>query len=106
LIFKNQQYYNCEIELDTGETFRVSSNWIHNNNLDSWLGWSCDAGYKKLDIDKDFNIYSAVCKNDRLGNLFDRWHVLDAPTQCRKARCSECADDLSIGKRHIPGSNQ
>lgn len=105
-MFENQKYYNCEITLDNGETYRVSANWIHNNNLDHWQGWSCDAGYKRLHIDKDFNVYSAVCQNDKLGNLFGQWQVLDAPTRCQRSRCTGCTDDILIGKRDISSGEQ
>ena len=99
--FENHQYYNCEIELSDGRSFKVSANWMHNNDLDHWSGWSCDAGYRRLHIDKDFNVYSAVCQNDRVGNLFKEWSPFDAPGICRRNRCTGCTDDLLIGKRDI-----
>jgi hypothetical protein len=43
------------VQLDTGEIYHVEANWIHNNELDHWHGWSCDAGYKRINIDAEFN---------------------------------------------------
>lgn len=97
--FENHQYYNCEIELDTGDKFNVSADWIHNSNLDNWQHWSCDAGFKRLSIDQDFNVYSAVCNNQFLGNLFGNWQPNLAPSPCLRTRCTGCTDDLLIAKR-------
>ena len=97
--FENQQYYNCEIELDNGDKYRVGANWLHNENLDHWQDWSCDAGYRRLDIDKNFNVYSAQCKNDLLGNIFTDWAVLTEPTVCKFTRCTGCTDDLIQHKK-------
>jgi hypothetical protein len=105
LKFENHQYYNCEIETNDGEKFRVSANWIHNNGMDHWQGWQCDAGHRRLDIDKDFNVHSGVCKNDYLGNLFGQWQVLDRPTVCKRERCVGCTDDLLIAKHQISSTN-
>jgi hypothetical protein len=97
-MFKNHRHYNCEITLDNGENFRVSAHWMHNNNLDNWQGWVCEAGHKRLHIDQYFNVYGATCQNDSLGNLFGDWMVLDAPTVCQKQRCTGCTDDLLTSK--------
>jgi hypothetical protein len=98
LKFENHQYYNCEITLSTGEQYRVGANWIHNNQLDTWQGWSCNAGFQRLDIDKDFNVHSGQCQNDYLGNLKTGWDPLDRPTTCKQPRCTGCTDDLLITK--------
>ena len=101
MIFENHQHYNCEITTDNNEKFRVSANWLHNAGLDYWQGWSCDAGYQRLDIDKNFDVHSAVCQNQYLGNLFGEWQVLDQPGICKRERCVGCTDDLLIGKHDI-----
>lgn len=97
--FENHQYYNCEIELDNGDKYRVSANWIHNEGLDNWQGWSCNAGYKRIDIAQDFSVYSAQCENDYLGNIFTEWDIFTQPTLCRRARCTGCTDDLLQHKK-------
>ena len=99
--FENHQYYNCEIELSDGSTYKVNANWLHNNNLDHWQGWECDAGYHMIEIDKDFNVYSAHCQNEKLGNVFDEWYIFDKPSTCLRARCTGCTEDLLIAKREI-----
>ena len=45
-MFEDHQYYNCKVMLDNGQEFRISANWMHNNNLDQWQGWACAAGSK------------------------------------------------------------
>jgi hypothetical protein len=98
LKFENHQFYNCEITLDNGEQYKISANWLHNNQLDNWKGWQCNAGFHRIDVDKNFDVYSAQCQNDYLGNLFTEWQPLDAPTICKKSRCTGCTDDLLITK--------
>ena len=99
--FENQRYYNCEIELDNGEKYLVHANWIHNNNLDHWQGWECHAGYHMLSVDKDFNVYSAFCENELLGNLLEQWQPFDRPSTCLRPRCTGCTEDLLLAKRDI-----
>jgi len=106
LEFENQQYYNCEIELDTGEKYKVHANWLHNNNLDHWQGWECDAGYNMLSINKDLDVYSAFCKNEKLGNLLNGWKIFNKPSTCLRARCTGCTEDLLIAKREISTSEE
>jgi hypothetical protein len=98
LKFENHQYYNCEITLSTGEQYRVAANWMHNNHLDTWEGWSCDVGFRRLDIDKNFDVWSGQCRNDYLGNLKTNWAPLVGPTICKRQRCTGCTDDLLISK--------
>ena len=96
--FEDHHYYNCEITLSTGEKYRVGANWIHNNHLDNWQDWSCDVGYRRLDIDKNFDVWSGQCHNDHLGNLKTGWAPLAQPTTCKQHRCTGCTDDLLIDK--------
>ena len=97
--FENQQYYNCEITLTDGNKFLVNANWLHNQALDHWQDWQCDAGVLRLDIDKDFNVHSGECQNQYLGNLFTVWAPLGAPGTCNRERCTGCTDDLLISKQ-------
>ena len=101
LQFDNHKYYNCVIQLDNGAVYRVEANWLHNQNLDHWQGWHCDAGHRRLSIDKNFNVFSAQCENDNLGNLFTEWHYPGEPTVCRRERCTGCTDDLLIKKQEM-----
>lgn len=97
--FENQPYYNCEVLLDNGDKYRVGANWIHNEGLDHWQGWLCDAGNRRLDIDHTFDVYSSQCKNDYLGNIFTDWALLTEPAVCKHTRCTGCTDDLLQRKK-------
>lgn len=99
-MFENHKNYNCEITLDSGEQFKVYANWLHNNELDYWQGWNCQAGSRRLYIDKDLKVYSAVCQNDLLGSALDHFDLLDS-TVCRQSRCNGCTDDLMLSKTQL-----
>jgi hypothetical protein len=100
--FENHVNYNCKIITDSGEEFLVYANWLHNEKLDSWQGWACDAGNTRFYIDKNFDIWSGECKNDYLGNVLDQW-AINAHTRCRRETCTGCTDDL-ITKKNYDGS--
>lgn len=95
--FENQENYNCLIKLNTGETYRVYANWIHNQNLDHWQGWECSAGFTRFYIDKNFNIWSGECKNNLLGNVLAEWQI-KSDTVCNQPTCGGCTDDLMTAK--------
>ena len=92
--------YNCKIITDTGETHLVYGHWMHNEGLDSFKDWHCEAGYTRFHIDKNFDIWSGQCLNDHLGNLLDDWNI-KTDTICQQTFCSGCTDDL-IAKKHQP----
>lgn len=96
--FKDHENYNCEIKLESGETFKVFSNWLHNEKLDLWQGWQCQAGSKRLYIDKNLDVYSGECKNDFLGNALTDFITLEY-TICKQTTCTGCTDDLSVEKK-------
>jgi hypothetical protein len=95
--FENHSNYNCEITLDTGEQYQVYANWIHNNDLDHWQGWHCDAGHTRFYIDKRFDIWSGECQNDYLGNVLGEWSI-KTDTVCQQPTCTGCTDDLITEK--------
>ena len=95
--FENQENYNCRITTDTGEEYLVYANWLHNEQLDQWKDWTCEAGATRLLIDKDLKVYSGECKNDLLGSAVDGFTVLEHTT-CRQERCTGCTDDLMVAK--------
>jgi hypothetical protein len=95
--FENDSNYNCEITLDNDKQYLVYGNWIHNNKLDQWAGWSCSAGHTRFYIDKDFEIWSGECKNDYLGNVLTDWNI-KTDTQCKRDSCTGCTDDLITEK--------
>lgn len=96
--FRDHENYNCEITLDDGKIFRIYANWLHNQDLDHWQGWRCNAGSTRLSIDKNLDVWSGECKNDFLGNLKDQWDVMRSPTICRQETCGGCTDDLLTKK--------
>lgn len=94
---ENHNNYNCRAVTDTGEEYFLYANWLHNNHLDTWKGWQCDAGASRIYIDKDLNVFSGECENDSLGTVFD-FELLNS-TVCNKDRCSGCTDDLLVAKK-------
>lgn len=98
--FENHQNYNCEITTESGQTFRIYANWLHNENLDHWQGWECSAGSTRLYIDKNFDVWSGDCKNDFLGHALTEFEILEQ-TICKRTRCTGCTDDLVIAKKRV-----
>ena len=96
--FENHENYNCRITTDTGEEYLVYANWLHNEQLDNWKGWSCEAGATRILINKDLKIYSGECKNDYLGSAVERFSILEN-TICKQDRCTGCTDDLIVTKK-------
>jgi hypothetical protein len=100
LTFQDHINYNCEITLDTGESYRVYSQWLSNQNLANWKGWQCDAGYKRIYVLED-EIFGGACNQDHLGNFNTGWDILTSPTTCRRETCSVNTDDLLLYKQKI-----
>ena len=92
--------YNCVVTDQSGQQRRLYANWLHNNNMDHWQGWHCDAGHTRFYIDKNANIYSGECQHDLLGNLLQDWQP-KTNTVCQKLRCTGCTDDLLTKKYKI-----
>lgn len=95
--FKNHKNYNCKVTTESGEEYRVYANWLHNEKLDQWQGWQCNAGHTRLYIDKNFDVWSGECKNNYLGNAIDNWE-LKFNTTCNQPTCTGCTDDLMTTK--------
>lgn len=103
LKFENHPNYNCEITTSTGQTYQVFANWLHNSNLDSWQGWHCQAGSKRLYIDKNLEVFGGMCCNDKLGNAVTGFDLLDHSV-CRQTQCTGCTDDLQVEKHKLNNS--
>lgn len=99
MTFQNQKIYNCKVTLSNNEEYLVYGNWIHNEGLDNWESWDCNAGLDRLLIEADMSVYSGECKNDYLGNLNGEWSPLDKPTKCKRKTCIGCVDDLIVTKK-------
>ena len=95
--FENHKNYNCRITLDSGEEYLIYANQLHNEKLNNWKGWSCEAGATRLLIDKNFDLYSGECKNDYLGNALEPFEIKTS-TICVRDRCTGCTDDLVVAK--------
>lgn len=95
--FENHQNYNCQIVTDNNEEFLVFANWLHNEHLDHWKGWNCQAGQTRLLIDKNLQVWSGECKNDFLGSALENFYT-DTATICKRETCTPCTDDLLTRK--------
>lgn len=100
LQFENQINYNCEITTQDGHTYKVFANWLHNNGLDRWQGWHCQAGSTRLYIDKNLDVHGGMCCNDQLGHAVTGFELLDHAV-CTQPTCTGCTDDLQVEK-HAP----
>lgn len=98
---ENHKFYNCNVDFDDGSNYLLDANWLHNNNMDFWKDWYCNAGSDRLYIAPDSSVYGGECMNDYLGNLNTEWSILLESTRCKRDRCSGCTDDL-ITKKHKP----
>ena len=86
---------NAVVYLSDGSTIEVNTDQIHNNNLHYWEGWFCNVGVDSLFIDNDYTVYAGNCRNDKLGNLFDKdFALFSAPKKCKQEKCTSCASDL------------
>lgn len=92
--------YNCEIFFEDGTSAKVFADWLHNEKLDYWKGWSCDAGITRIVIEENLDVYSGRCHNDYLGNLNGEWNILNESI-CKKERCVPVTDDLQARKSKI-----
>ena len=96
---KNVQFPNCALTMSDGTEYKFDANTLHNEGIDNWQGWECEAGYSRLLIEYDLTVYSGECQNDLLGNLKTEWTELTQPTICKRERCTGCTDDLIVNKR-------
>lgn len=94
----NDINFNCRIFLEDGQEFLIFGNRLHNLELDYWKGWTCMAGTKRLHIDKNFDVYSAKCFNDFIGNAITGFDIFENGTICTREHCTGCIEDLIIEK--------
>jgi hypothetical protein len=98
-MLSNHIYYNCKVTTNTGQEFLVDANWIHNNGLDNWQNWTCNAGKDRIYIDSKLDVFNGECINDQLGNILTGWDIMTTATTCKKIRCTGCTDDLIQHKK-------
>jgi hypothetical protein len=94
--FSNQSMHNCTITINNGNEYKVTANWIHNQDLDYWKNWNCNAGVTRILI-SDNDVYSGECKNDYLGTV-DDWNLKKVLSVCKRERCTGCTNDLMVEK--------
>ena len=98
----NHENYNCIVETDSGKTFRVYANWLHNEQLDNWQGWTCYSGATRLYIDKNLDVFNGECQTNQLGSISSDFSIPGSIT-CPRSTCTGCTDDLIVAK-HRPTS--
>ena len=97
--FQNHHNNNCTILLDNGEQYQIYANWLHNQKLDNFKDWQCDAGITRISIDPNGQVFSGECENSNLGNLNTGWQLLERDEAlCKRDRCTGCTDDLLVKK--------
>lgn len=99
-MIEQHEFYNCQITLDDNTQLNINANYLHNNNLDLFENWKCNAGVERIYIDFEKNVYSGQCMNDKLGNLISGWNLIDNYTICKRKTCTGCTDDLIVSKKH------
>jgi hypothetical protein len=97
--FTDHENYNGIVEFDDGRTLHVYGNWLHNQNLDHWKDWICDAGSTRLYIDKHLDVYNGRCQTLKLGSALTGFELVDH-TRCPREVCVNCTDDLIVTKHH------
>ena len=98
MIFQNDPNYNCRITRDDGSDYYVFADWLWNNDATYYKGWSCEAGYTRFYIDKNFDVWSCMAQNTYLGPALADWST-ENTTICQKDNCSHCTDDLLTVKQ-------
>lgn len=77
----------------------MNANTLHNNQIDCWQDWQCNAGHTRIYIKSNLDVYGGECLNDYLGRLDQDWQLLPESTVCKRTRCTGCTDDLLTPKR-------
>jgi hypothetical protein len=91
---------DCTIVLKDGTTIDVNSQDLFRKDLHHFKGWTCTAGTDSILIESDFQVWSGVCRNDNLGNLFDdNFDLFQSPTVCTRNQCTTCESDLLNTKK-------
>lgn len=93
---------DCTVVLQDGSKIDIDCLDLWRNNLHNFKGWICNAGMDTIIIESDFTVWSGVCRNDNMGNLFDDDFALaKGPTVCVKDHCTTCKSDLNNFKKKV-----
>jgi hypothetical protein len=91
---------NAVITAADGQETAIRAYRLYDSNLAKWQGWNCAAGKDMIFVDHDFTVYGGQCRNDCLGNLFDKeFKLLTKSTICRRETCTPCEADLLVKKQ-------
>ena len=91
---------DCTVVLKDGTEIDVNSWDLFKKDLHYFKGWTCTAGTDSIIIESDFQVWSGVCRNNNLGNLFDNnFSLLQSLTVCTKDQCTTCPVDLTNTKK-------
>lgn len=94
--------YNVDIEFDDGSSIKTYGTRLAYLNLHHFKGWKCYAGYHRIYVHHDLSVHVAECFNDTLGSLKDgSFAMTNAPTICKRDRCTSNISDLMIRKSKI-----
>lgn len=101
------EFYNVEVEYDDGSTIKTYATRLNFLELNKFKGWTCYAGYYRINIASTGEVFDGECYNQSLGNLVDRsFQLRTGPGLCRLDRCTGNPDDIMINKNSdiTPGS--
>jgi hypothetical protein len=99
---KEDSNHNCIVYYDDGDQTKIFATALNYNNLDHFKGWKCDAGFSRIYIHSDGNVWGGECNNDHLGSLKDNtFELLKGPTTCKKQKCLTSPDELMLKKYRL-----
>lgn len=75
---------------------------LKNRGMNSFRGWSCSVGLKRLHIETDGTIFRGQCRaGDPIGSIYDPELVLPVePVKCHLDYCF-CGPEVMLPKRHV-----
>lgn len=89
--------HNCRATDQSGSGRLVYANWLHNQGLDQWKGWTCMSGARRVYIDKHLEVWNGECMTNHLGSVRNGFELVSS-TLCPRDTCTGCTDDLMVAK--------
>jgi sulfatase maturation enzyme AslB (radical SAM superfamily) len=94
--FKNVTVHEMDNDYNvTSRETNVNEFTVAKNN--QYLNWYCWAGVQSLRIEPNGDVWNATCRTKKLGNIYTKFSMLQAPEPCIRNWCS-CAADLNTTK--------
>lgn len=92
--------FNSTVFLEDGSNVRIYSGKLHALDLNHFKGWNCEAGFSRICVLPDSQVYSGECGNDYLGKLDDdTFRLLSTSTTCKKDVCTGNPADIMLRKK-------